>query len=74
VLGGSATFVTGGTVVDGVATAPGETRAASVAGGETRRLVKGDVMVVPAGVPHWFQQVDAPFTYYVVKILGAPRS
>jgi len=24
-------------------------------------------MIVPAGVPHWFSQVDETFLYYVVK-------
>ena len=28
---------------------------------------KGDVMVIPAGVPHWFQDVQGPLTYFVVK-------
>lgn len=69
VTAGAATFVTGGTVVDGKETAPGETRGASIRDGETRRLTKGDVIVVPAGVPHWFQAVDGPLTYYVVKVL-----
>jgi hypothetical protein len=23
---------------------------------------------VPNGTPHWFQDVRAPFTYYVVKV------
>jgi len=68
VLGGGATFVTGGTVVDGRETAPGEVRGASIEGGETRVLSPGDVIVVPHGVPHWFQRVEAPFTYYVVKV------
>lgn len=68
VLDGSATFVTGGTVVDGKATAPDEIRGASIRGGETRRLVKGDVILVPNGTPHWFQQVNGPLTYYVVKV------
>jgi glc operon protein GlcG len=66
---GTATFVTGGTVVDGKEVAPGETRGASIRGGETRRLTKGDVIIVPAGVPHWFQAVEGTFTYYVVKVL-----
>ena len=26
------------------------------------------VVVVPNGVPHWFKEVNAPFTYYVVKV------
>jgi quercetin dioxygenase-like cupin family protein len=68
VLEGSATVVTGGTMVEGRTIGPNEIRGASIAGGETRRLVKGDVAVVRHGVPHQFQQVDAPFTYYVVKV------
>jgi quercetin dioxygenase-like cupin family protein len=55
-------------VVDGASTAVDEVRGARIEGGETRRLVKGDVVVVPHGVPHWFQQVQSPFLYYVVKV------
>ncbi len=68
VLEGSATFVTGGTVMDGKPTAEDEIRGAAIANGATRNLVKGDVVVVPAGTPHWFQQVKGPLTYYVVKV------
>lgn len=68
VLDGTATFVTGGNVVDGKTTAPDELRGAAINGGETRKLAKGDVVIVPAGTPHWFQEVKAPFTYYVVKV------
>jgi len=68
VLEGTATFVTGGSVVDGKTTAPDEIRGASINGGETRRLTKGAVMIVPNGTPHWFQDVGGPFTYYVVKV------
>ena len=38
-----------------------------VTGNHDRVLKKGDVITIPRGVPHWFKQVDAPFTYYVVK-------
>jgi glc operon protein GlcG len=68
VLDGSATFVTGGTMVDGKHTAADEIRGASVTGGTTRTLTKGDVVIVPNGTPHWFRQVRGPFTYYVVKV------
>lgn len=71
VLEGGATFVTGGSVVDGRETAPGEIRGASIAGGETHELAPGDVVVVPNGTPHWFQAVRAPFLYYVVKVTDA---
>ena len=67
VLEGSATVVTGGTVVDGKVTESGQVRGATIQGGETRRIGKGDVMVIPAGVPHWFKEVSGPLTYFVVK-------
>jgi len=68
VLDGAATFVTGGEVVDGKSTAADEIRGASIKGGETRLLAKGDVVIVPAGTPHWFKEVKGPFLYYVVKV------
>jgi glc operon protein GlcG len=68
VLEGSATFVTGGKPTEPRTTTPGETRAKTIVGGEERRLTKGDVMVIPNGVPHWFKEVRGPFLYYVVKV------
>jgi glc operon protein GlcG len=68
VLEGSATFVTGGSVVDGKTTEPDEIRGASISNGETRRISKGDVIIVPDGTPHWFQEVPGLLTYYVVKV------
>src|SRR5206468_4948797 len=68
VLQGATTFVTGGTVVDGKTTAPDEIRGAAISGGDTRRLAKGDVVIVPNGTPHWFKDVDGPVLYYVVKV------
>lgn len=67
VLEGSATFVTGGVVVEPEDTAPGETRGAFLDGGEERELRPGDVAVVPANTPHWFKAASRPFLYYVVK-------
>jgi glc operon protein GlcG len=67
VVAGTARLVTGGTLVGPKAIGPGELRGASIANGETRDLAPGDVVVVPAGVPHWFARVSDPFTYYVVK-------
>jgi uncharacterized protein GlcG (DUF336 family)/quercetin dioxygenase-like cupin family protein len=68
VLQGTAKFVTGGEVVDGKNIAADEIRGAGIKGGETRQLAKGDVIVVPNGVPHQFQDVTSPFLYYVVKV------
>jgi uncharacterized protein GlcG (DUF336 family)/mannose-6-phosphate isomerase-like protein (cupin superfamily) len=68
VLKGTATVVTGGTMVDGKNIAPDEIRGREITGGETRKLVPGDAMIIPNGVPHWFKEVQAPFLYYVVKV------
>lgn len=68
VLEGSAVLVTGGTVVDPQTTAPDEIRGKSIQGGETRRITKGDVIIVPNGTPHWFKEVKGPINYYVVKV------
>ena len=67
VLDGEATLVTGGTLVEPKLVSPGETRAPRVDGGETRTLKKGDVVVIPNGVPHWFKEASNPFLYFVVK-------
>jgi glc operon protein GlcG len=67
VLDGSAVFVTGGEIVGGKTIAPGEIRGTDVKGGETRTISKGDVIIVPAGTPHWFKEVPGPLNYYVVK-------
>ncbi len=68
VLKGSATVVTGGTMVDGKPTAADEIRGKEITGGETHELVPGDAMIIPNGVPHWFKSVNAPFLYFVVKV------
>jgi mannose-6-phosphate isomerase-like protein (cupin superfamily) len=40
------------------------------AGGAVHELTPGDVLVVPAGVPHTFVASSDPFLYYVVKTAG----
>ena len=55
----------------GLAIAPDEIRGKEIRGGEIRRIGKGDIIIVPLGVPHWFKQVDAPLLYYVVKVTSA---
>jgi glc operon protein GlcG len=68
ILDGSATFTTGGSVPDAKPIEPNELRGSTIVGGESRRIVKGDVVVVPAGVPHMFTNVQGPLNYYVVKV------
>ena len=68
VMEGTAAFVTGGTVMEAKESAPDEVRGARIEGGETRRLSKGDVIIVPNNTPHWFKEVNGTFLYYTIKV------
>src|SRR5215203_2911799 len=68
VLEGNATLVTGGTAVEAKEVAPGEIRGARIEGGETHRLSKGEVIIVPNNTPHWFKEVNGEFLYYTIKV------
>ena len=48
---------------------PGQLLGSDIEGGQTNHLSKGDVIVVPAGTPHWFKEVPQFVSYYVVKVL-----
>jgi glc operon protein GlcG len=67
VLEGSATLVTGGIVIDGKNIAPDQIRGSSIRDGQSKEIKKGDVIVIPEGVPHWFKDVHGPLLYFVVK-------
>jgi uncharacterized protein GlcG (DUF336 family) len=68
VVEGHATVVTGGELRDGRDVAPGERRAPAIDGGTAHDLDEGDVLAIPAGVPHQFVVVSDPFLYLVVKV------
>lgn len=65
---GAATFVTGGRMMQGKTIAPGEIRGKSIEGGVTHPLKKGSLVIVPAGVPHWFKAVSSPIADLVIKV------
>jgi uncharacterized RmlC-like cupin family protein len=70
VIDGAADFVTGGKMVGGKVSEPGQWRGTDITGGKTQHLVKGDVIIVPAGMPHWFKTLTTPeISYYVVKVV-----
>lgn len=69
VTDGQATFVTGGEMVGGKLTRPNQYLGDDIRGGETHQLSKGDVLVIPAGTPHWFKAVPSEVSYFVVKII-----
>ncbi len=65
---GTATLVTGGKSINSKPTGPGEFRGDRIEGGVTRKITKGDLIVIPAGVPHWMSEVEGTFLYLVIKV------
>ena len=67
---GQVTMVYGGTIVDGKTTAPGETQGSAIKGGTEVKLGPGDVLHIPAKVPHQMKlDPGAQVTYFVTKVV-----
>ena len=67
---GAVTVVYGGEVVDGKTTAPGEIRGFSIKGGNEALLGPGDVLHIPAKVPHQMKLAPGKtVTYFVAKVV-----
>jgi len=67
VVDGSATLVTGGKAVDAKEIAPNEIRGTKIEGGEEHQITKGELIVIPNGVPHQFTAVSGELHYFVCK-------
>ena len=69
VLGGEATLVSGGHLVNSSTTAPGEVRGDSVQDGTETKLKKGDIVHIPANIPHQLVLAKGgTFQYFIVKV------
>jgi hypothetical protein len=72
-LEGSATLVTGGTLVDerSSGTSPNTKmpnfRGSRIEGGVSRRVVPGDVIIIPGRVPHWWSRLDGDIQYLIYR-------
>ena len=66
-LDGTATLVTGGKLVEG--TKDGDNwRGKGIEGGKAQKMSKGDFMLVPAGVPHWFTNIEGQITEFSLHL------
>jgi mannose-6-phosphate isomerase-like protein (cupin superfamily) len=66
---GEATLMLGGTLVSPQTTGPGEIRGTSAAGAEKRAIAPGDILHIPAGVPHqFFVAPGKKLVYFVLKV------
>lgn len=69
VQSGEATLIYGGKIVDAKTTAPNEMRGPSINGGMEKKLAAGDVVTIPAALPHMLKlDSGKEFTYFVVKV------
>ena len=69
VQSGEATLVYGGSLVDGKTTEPNEMRAASIRGGQEKKIAAGDVVTIPPKMAHQVKlDPGKQFTYFVVKV------
>lgn len=78
VIDGAGTLVTGGTMVNAKQRPPDNesvrfedgpgASGTGIEGGVSRQIKAGDVVVIPAGVPHWFSEIKGSITYLVVRV------
>lgn len=68
IIKGTATFVTGGKIIDARNSAPNEVRGKSSQGGTQHHLGPEDIIIIPPKVPHWFEALQPPFLYLVIKV------
>ena len=72
ILHGSGSLVTGGTLGDPTPTdltrlGAGPSLTGARQGGSSRKVGPGDIIIVPAGTPHGFEQLDSPISYLVFR-------
>jgi mannose-6-phosphate isomerase-like protein (cupin superfamily) len=76
VISGSATLITGGTIVNGKRSATGDevttilngpSCSGTMVGYTSRKIKTGDVIIIPEGVPHGFSAVPDQITYLSIR-------
>lgn len=77
VLSGSGTLVTGGEATESSEFPPdnisvleliGPSGSRTVINGQTKTISEGDVVVIPAGVPHGFRNIQGQITYLSIRV------
>jgi len=70
IVEGTGTLVTGGTLEMPLAPSadPDVVRSKAIRNGVTKKVARGDVIVVPPGTPHWFDAIDGTITYLESRV------
>jgi mannose-6-phosphate isomerase-like protein (cupin superfamily) len=67
-LDGAGTLVTGGRLVDERRDPKSTTvRGSRIEGGVSRRVVKGDVIIIPGRTPHWWSELESDIKYTIIR-------
>ena len=73
VIDGSATLVTGGKLTNENRTNAANLSGSGIEGGVTRRVGKGDFIMVPEHTPHWFSAIDGTVVLMSLHLPHAPQ-
>ena len=73
VVEGTGTIVTGGKLRDERRTNPQNLSGSAIDGGTSRKIAKGDFIMVPEGVPHWFGEIDGALVLMSIHLPHAAR-
>jgi mannose-6-phosphate isomerase-like protein (cupin superfamily) len=68
VIDGGATIVTGGKLIEPTRNGANLSSTKGVEGGVSQKLAKGDFVMVPAGVPHWFTEIQGSITQMALHL------
>jgi mannose-6-phosphate isomerase-like protein (cupin superfamily) len=68
VVEGSGTLITGGKLRDERRTNAGNLSGSGIDGGNRQRVAKGDYIMVPETVPHWFGEIDGALVLMSIRL------
>jgi mannose-6-phosphate isomerase-like protein (cupin superfamily) len=72
VVAGEAKVLSGGKIVNGASTGPGEIRGGTIEGGKETAIKKGDIVHIPVNIPHQLVLAKGQtFEYFVIKVQEA---
>jgi len=73
VIDGSATLVTGGKLTNESRTNAANLSGSGIESGVSRRVAKGDFIMVPEGTPHWFSAIDGTVVLMSLHLPHSPQ-
>ena len=73
VIAGAGSLISGGTIADAKVSKPGLVEGSRIEGGTIRQLAVGDVLLIPAGTPHYFGVTGDRLVLLGIKLAPTAR-